>query len=57
MKPYTIRPQAMVALSRWKNAAPHSVPATAPPPIIAAISSTKPTIEISMTLPGRRKRR
>ena len=47
----------MVALSRVNSAAPHAVSATAPPPMMAAISSTKPMSETSVTLPGRQNRR
>ena len=50
-------PHAIVVLSRWNSAWPHSVPATQPPPMMAAISSTKPMIETSVTFPGRRYRR
>ena len=47
----------MVTLSSVKRAWPHSVAATAPPPMMAAMSSTKPIRETSMILPGRMKRR
>ena len=49
--------QAMVVRSRVNRAAPHSVSATAPPPMIAAISRTNPMTETSLTFPGRQNRR
>ena len=49
--------QAIVVRSRVNSAAPHSESATAPPPMIAAISRTKPITETSAILPGRQNRR
>lgn len=52
-----ITAQAMVVRSRVNRAAPHSVPATQPPPMMAARSRTNPITEISVMRPGRIQRR